>query len=293
VAYGRKRDRDNYGFERADFGSDSGAIVISGCGLEGSGKTDFALTGPEPIYYYGIDPNVKSVIKKWQKRKEIYINLFRAPAISFAKDRDDVKDVAQPEWDRFLDSYRAVAEEDVDPPAATVVLDTATEFRELQLLSEFGKAIQIPQQLYTPVNAVYQDLVKAMKACPSLKVLVLLHRVKDVYETKIVKTRSGKEEKSERVPGKYERQGYNKTGNLVECEVLLKHDIEQGDELADRFGLEWWKCTPRPILTGEEAFGVVGRRDPIRVASVKYIVREAYPDMDTDEWTWGTQVVED
>lgn len=289
----RFRGGDNYGFARADFDDNPGAIVISGMGQEGAGKTDFALTAPEPIYYFGIDPNVRPIVRKWQQRKEIYMNLFRAPAISFAKDRDDVKDVAAPEWDRFLDAYRGVAEELVDPKPASVILDTATEFRELQLLAEFGKAIQIPQQLYTPVNAVYQDLVKAMKACPSLQTLILLHRTKDVYEMKRIKTRSGWEERSEKVPGKFDRQGYNKTGNLVECEVLLMHDAEKGDELAERFGLRWVKCTPRPIVTGEEVWGMVGRRDPIRAASVKHLVRTAYEDLDLDDWSWGAQSAED
>jgi len=269
-------------FTRAAYGSSTRRLVMSACGLEGAGKTDFSLTAPDPIYVFAIDPNLEEIVKRYQDDKAIYPKVYRVPMIS-TREKDEIKDLARPVWEEFLDDYQAVVEGRVDPPARTIVLDTASEFRQLQMLGAFGKAIQVPKELYTPINAVWRDLIAAAKQT-SLNV-IFLHRLGPKYARTTVRVKGGgTEERSEKIEGEYERKGFSETGYLVQAEVFLWFDPAREGGLGEQFGLRVMRCTQRPTLIGEEWWGTLGRAKT-RMASFGWLASQVFPETDPDDWT--------
>jgi hypothetical protein len=185
------------------------------------------------------------------------------------------------QWNLFVDKIGEVIElckagsgRNKQAPR-TLTIDTASEFRAMQLMAEFGKTIQIPQHLYTKPNLAYQNIFNSVKEeCPDLNV-ILLHRLKDKYVD------------DAKVAGEYARDGYNKTSFLVDVEVRLEKDksirIEGDADVRKRFGMRVEKCTERPSLEGDEWWGATKKGTP--KTSFLWLALQVFPDSTVDNWT--------
>lgn len=122
-------------------------------GEEKSGKTDLALSAPEPIYFLAIDPNYEAAMRRFEDR-EIYVKEFYLDRDS-ASEQNPVTKRWDP-WDAVWQDFNSTFREMVQlAGTGTVVIDTATEMYELARRAHLGKLAQVPPQLY---QFCYQDL---------------------------------------------------------------------------------------------------------------------------------------
>ena len=108
------------------------SFVLSACGLEGAGKTHFALSAPSKKLYISVDPNTQAVIEKYYDVNDVnevdgdvieYAPL-RMPAVAFSE-KEDVQKEAEGAWESFIDLLRPIVTGKSD--IRCVIADTATE----------------------------------------------------------------------------------------------------------------------------------------------------------------------
>lgn len=270
------------------------SYVLSVCAQEGGGKTQFGLSAPPPISYHTVDPNTRAVVEKHfgcAIRKIpsdilVYHDL-KMPTIAFM-DQDDVKTDAEEKWEKFIDSLRPIVNGETD--IRSVVLDTATEFDQLNILAEFGKTDQIApdsrRNRMGPVNKRWSGMIRAL-ADAGVNVL-LLHRMERKWETRETRGSGGREEKRVPMEGPwdFERKGHKDTGFENSVEVFLRHDPTRSSKLAGQFGMFISRCTLRPSLIGSEYWGREKQADGQRVvrASFPYLSTLVYPNTSLDDW---------
>jgi hypothetical protein len=92
-------------------------------------------------------------------------------------------------------------------------MDTATEAWELVRLARFGKLTQVMPMQYGPVNTEFRDMIKQVYKTD--KNLILLHKVKKEYV-------------DDKFTGELERAGFGDTGYLVQINLLLGWDEDEG-----------------------------------------------------------------
>ena len=109
--------------------------------------------------------------------------------------------------------------------------------------------------------------------------VALLHRLKDVYEERTVRTRQGKTTERVKVDGVYERDGNSKTDFACNTEVFLFHDPEKSDVLEEQYGMRITRCTSRPSLIGKEKWGVKPNGE--RRVSFRALAKLVFPQQ---EW---------
>jgi hypothetical protein len=258
--------------------------TLSACAHEGGGKTTFSLTAPAPRAIFHIDPNTEEILEKEGLTDDPDTKIYpiRYPAVAFG-DKDEIKDKAADIWqDDFIDPLVELLNNPGD--LRSLIIDTATDIRDLQLLKWFGKTAQIIKELYTGPNMEMKGLLGSFKH--SHLNVILLHRLKDVYETRTVRTKNGPEEKSEKVEGQFQRDGFNKTGFYVNAEVFLFHDPKRHEKLAAQFGMEITRCTARPALIGSSYWGREKQDDGTRIAkaSFPFLMTQVYPTTSLDDW---------
>lgn len=270
-------------------------LVCSACAHEGGGKTTFGLTAPKPIALFMVDPNTEEIAKKEGllgddgEPVSSDLRLYRIgyPAVAFG-DKDEIKEQAEAIWERdFIEPMKALLNDPGD--VRTIQIDTATELRDLQLLKWFGKTAQIIKELYTGPNMELKGLYNSL-GHSGLNV-VLLHRLKDVYADKEVRTRSGPDTVREKVPGVFERDGWNKTGFYVNTEVHLFHDPTHSAKLARQYSLKVVRCTARPSLIGQEYWNRAllldadGEKTEERVqVTFPWLAQQVYPSTSIENW---------
>jgi hypothetical protein len=261
-------------------------LVAAVDALSGDGKTRLACTAPAPNYVLSLDPNTASVVRQYTKHvepgKKIYVEQFIKPMpalslVSKAKTgpQDTVaQDLAIEQWNRFVDSIGALIA-GVTPAPRTITIDTASEFRQMQMFAEFGKNIQIPMHLYTKPNLAYQNIFNTLKQELPTTNILLLHRLKDKYVD------------NNKVAGEFDRDGYSKTSFLVDCEVRLTKDtdidIEGDDDVADRFGMRVMKSTERPGLEGKEWWGRT--KKGVSRTGFLWLALQVFPESAVEDWT--------
>ena len=131
-------------------------LVASVSGREKVGKTHFALTAPDPIFFINIDIGAEGVLDKFQAEgKKIYLYDVRVP-------RTAPKDYYVPMWE----SLKKVFEKACQVGAGSIVVDTASEVWELARLAKFGKLTQVMPQHYVEVNNEFREILRL--AFPSI-----------------------------------------------------------------------------------------------------------------------------
>ncbi len=256
------RTRDPETSDPIDF---TPTLLASICGLEGAGKTDMALTFPQPIEVFSCDPNTPELVHRQQKDgADIVLHEYALPGVVF-NSRTDVQDQAYEVWNDFLDDLGPIVTGKAKHKPSSIVLDTATIFYWLQLLSDHGKLKEIPQFSRAKSNSDWMAFLRALKGSGCH--VALCHRLRNKYEN------------NEKVEGEYEREGCSKTGFEVNVEVHLTHDPKRGGELEDQFGMTIVRCTPRPAYIGKQKWGL--KRSGDRWASFAGLAGLVYPDQ---EW---------
>jgi hypothetical protein len=169
-------------------------LVVAVEGQEKSGKTHFALTAPGPIGFQDIDIGTEGVVDREEfLKKEIHL-------AEYALDFPYEQKAAEQTWKQFTHDYKAMLGANV----RTGIIDNASEAWDLLRVAKFGRLTQIMPHLYTTVNSEFRGLLRL--AYKSDMNLILLHKVKKQYI-------------NEQWNGKYERNGFNDIGYLVQVVV--------------------------------------------------------------------------
>lgn len=235
-------------------------LLMSVVGREKSGKTHFALTAPAPIVMFGIDIGCEGVVRKFISEKLILDSPdIQVPSVTDYKDDDALCKKAAEEWGKFLSAYDQALRA---PEIRTIILDTATEFWDLLRLARFGKLSEVPPSMYQKVNPEFKAVIR--KAHDTMKNLILLHHMSPIY---IGRNRTDK----------WERQGFSKTGALVQVEVLLEHLEARPPERPE--ALHQTKitlCRHDPLLEGTTL------QEPI--ATFPFVAATVMPESKYEEW---------
>lgn len=183
-------------------------IIAAVSGHQKNGKTDFALSAPEPIFYHNFDDGMEGVVEELAKAgKEIYIKRYRMP-----NDRMDPT-MKMARANEVFATYQKMWADSVARGKGTVVVDTHSEEWEIRRLAKFGKLTQVPAFLYTEVNNDLRTDVR--EAYESGMNIILLQKMKKAYV--------GKD-----WSGKWEPSGYSDLPFLVQANLEAFRDPADG-----------------------------------------------------------------
>ena len=145
-------------------------LIVSVSGKPKTGKTFFALTAPDPIFFINIDIGTEGVLEKFQADgKRIYVYDVRVPKTAPSKD------IYVPMWGNLKNIFEKVFK----VGAGTVITDTGTEAYELARLAKFGKLTQVMPQHYGEVNNEFREVLRLAYDSPMNAIFV--HKMKPVY----------------------------------------------------------------------------------------------------------------
>lgn len=157
--------------------ADPSSIVWASTGGEGSGKSYFGLTAPDPIFVCAFDAYGMGRVSKDVKRgKDIRISRYDFNPLQFKDPKDRAKAAAEI-WDRFVSEYRTALLN-----ARTVLWDREDIAWELLRFASFGEQSAAPKE-YSELNTEYVSLIQ--EAFASGKNLGLLRGVREQWISKL------------------------------------------------------------------------------------------------------------
>jgi len=184
------------------------------CSLDGNpktGKTHFAHTAPEPIFYFVFDRGGREGVANQFPGKEIFEYVIQLPKYDPKTPAAQLKTDFEHLWEDFklkMALSWGVGE-------GTVVLDTATEMYELIRLGRFGKLTQILPRDFGNLYAEMNSLLRDMAYETSMNA-VYLHKMGDQYI-------------NDQRTGLRERKGYKEMEYLVQANLeTVRVDSPQG-----------------------------------------------------------------
>jgi hypothetical protein len=236
-------------------------IFIDIIGMEGTGKSTFALTLPGPIAYVDIDQSVDRAKRtEGTKVRVIRVNY----ALTVGMSNEEVSKACRPAWNKAAESLT----EAIGDWASSAVIDTGTEAWELKRLSSFGTlnpSGNRMDRLYGPVNASFRLMLRTVYRT-NKKHLVIVHQMYDEYMDKM---RDGKVQ-SVRTGNKVPR-GFKEVGYM--SDVQIKTFKEDGE-----FKAEIITCKVPP--NGPSLEGVILEDDQCNFATVMSMAT----DTELEEW---------
>jgi len=183
-------------------------LIVSVSGKPKTGKTHFALTAPDPIFFINVDIGTEGVLDKFQAEgKRIYVYDVRVP-------RTAAKEIYVPMWENLKAIFKKVFQ----VGAGTVIADTDSEVYELARLAKFGKLAQVMPQHYTEVNNEYREILRL--AYDSTMNAIFIHKMKPVY---IQNQRTNEYE-----PSAQSDMEYNLQANIV----TYREDTDEGSKFS-------------------------------------------------------------
>jgi len=247
-------------YEQAGFRRANDAVkkrlIMAIDGREKSGKSHFALSGPEPVGVINLDIGLDGVVQKWQDDKEVWVQDVK---VSIQDLKELTPQAAAGEADRaysaVVKAYKAVLGE-----ARTIVWDNATEIWELLRMARFGKLDHVKPHHYGPVNAEYRELLR-MAYDQDRTNLILLHKMKDEYI-------------DDKRTGAVKRAGFADTGFLVQVNALTYR--EPGVDVPDCFRLQIQDCRQNAELAGVEFSG--------NDFNFQTLAMQVFPGSKEEEW---------
>lgn len=136
------------------------SLSWSSVGGDGSGKSDFSLSAPGPIYVAAFDVNGLGRVRKERKQgKEIRIGRYPMPPIIKGATKNQIGDAAMKVWDRFVNDYRMALRN-----ARTILWDREDLAWELLRYAHFGgqknEGSKTGALDYGDLNAEYVSLIQ-------------------------------------------------------------------------------------------------------------------------------------
>jgi hypothetical protein len=238
---------------------------------EKTGKTHWALCGPQPVLAIATDTGTEEVARKIQaKGREVYCKLVEVPKVPSEATVRERANIYEPIWNNMKEAVAAAIE---DRNVRTLVIDTATEFWETCRLCRFGKLAQVMPNDYGPVNAEFRELIKSCYKRDDL-VSIWLHKNKKEYAAKT--TSKGTVDSW---TGKWERAGFSDTSFLVDINAVnyfYARTMEDGSR--DKgFGL-------KVLNSRQEMMDLEGLELEGPMNTFQMLATLAFPDSAEEEW---------
>ena len=209
------------------------SAVVQISGLEGTGKTHWALTAPKPLFYQGTDFGVKGVIQKAQGQiirprdaegnpKEYKLDIpheYRA----FVEKKETVDErqtreglLANYVHEHFYKPFYGDFAKAIKAGVKSVVWDTALEVWENTRLSVYGRNATNRDDLKAEANAKFREMVRL--ASLNGVNLIMINHLKPKWESYFGADGSVKW----RVTSDYEMQGFDKAPFLVDVSLWTR-----------------------------------------------------------------------
>ncbi len=223
--------------------------IISLSGLEGSGKTDWALKAPKPLFYQSTDFGDEGVIQKAQgqiirpTRGDYKLcippHLYDKPTVEKANARQE-RESELAKWIQtnfvapFTQDYRAA----IAAGVRTVVWDTALEVWDYIRLSVYGRVATNRSDLQAEANSKFKELVREANIAGVN--LIMINHLKLAWESYTNADGDIKWRKT----ADFEVQGFEKAPFLVTANLWSKFTAPDNWELTVK------KCRDNPALVG-------------------------------------------
>jgi hypothetical protein len=221
--------------------SDARGAIISLTGMQGTGKTGFALSAVTAGTFS-------------QKHKPVYIPMDRKPVGKYISDllasgrvmipktnfKANIKTAKQTEGAKLWDEFEKLNEDIIAEPSLNpIIWDTGTYAWAMCRLAKLGKLTQIMPHQYAQANTPYEALL--LQAEDAGKIIIVIDRMSPEYK----QGKDGKEAKT----GNYERSGYSHLGFVAN--ILLESFLTESNE----FGMRVIQNKITPSQSGEECVG--------------------------------------
>lgn len=234
-------------------------ILLSVDGLQKSGKTEFGLSMPDPLFILNLNWGLTGVIEKHVKLgRELYVQDIQIP---LSKDLPGqaftlLSGAAAEQWRKAI---LVLQEALADPNIKSIFIDTGGELWDLLRIARLGKLAQVLPVQYTAVNAEFRQLLQILLV--SGKNVVLSHKVKPEYV-------------NDQKTNRFERAGFGDVGFDVQAELRADRDPKQTG--ADQFILTFGDCRANKDLRGQI----------LRGAECTFLnaVTRIYPDTTEKDW---------
>lgn len=227
------------------------SAVISVAGMEGSGKTTWALSAPKPLFYMSTDFGDDGVIQKASgqiirpKRGDYKLDIpHEYRAFVDRKENADERRQREGRLANFVHDnfYRPFHEDYVSAIRAgvrSVVWDNAVDVWEYVRLSVYGREATNRDDLKTEANAKFREMVRLANVHGI--VLVMVNHLKIKFESYYGPDGTVKWKPN---PNEFEMQGFDKAPFLVTASLWTKFTPP------DNFEMTVKKCRDNPNMVG-------------------------------------------
>ena len=227
------------------------SAVISLAGLEGSGKTSWALTAPKPLFYQSTDFGDDGVVQKASGQiirpaKGDYKLDIPHEYRAFVDRKENTDERRQREGrlanfvhDNFYRPFYNDYSSAIQAGVRTVVWDNAVDVWEYTRLSVYGREATNRDDLKAEANAKFREMVRLANVHGI--VLIMINHLKVKFESYIGPDGTVKW----RPTTDHEMQGFDKAPFLVTANLWTKFTPP------DNFELTVKKCRDNPSVVGE------------------------------------------
>lgn len=249
-------------------------------GMEGSGKTHFIATCPDPIGVIALDRKTRFTIKKVARDlgkqvfmpKKDFIRVERPLDLATMKE-EKVKTYYMNHVKEVMEAAYALCEH---KDVRTVAIDTGTQLWEDIMFAEFGRNQRVMPRDRGAVNQMMIDFLNAMQA----KHLVLTHKAADVWKNDA--------STGEKKAAGFAHINYHATV-VAEMVKNPKYRVEghKSPKVPDwQFAMNVKTCQANALLQGEDGQALLTEPsdDEDYEISFKNLARLVFPEVDEEEW---------
>lgn len=269
-------------------GAPEGGFILVVEGIEATGKSRLAGTGPGPIYYASFNSGADRVVPDLREAgKTIALGSFEFdyPKFVTRKDADwwneKGEKVMAETYQPFLDAWAAARRS----AARTLVVDRADEVWDVAQLANFGKRQQNNSLSYGPVTDEYLGPFRAAKR--DGKLVVLIHSLGEEWQTVQELGGNGQVVEKRKTTGRMKREGHKQIGGLADAIVRL-HFMEAGSERVQDPKTKKWSMVETParfeteIVLAKQNMTLNGER--FETVGLETLMTMLKPSVDADVW---------
>ena len=235
-------------------------ILISIEGLQKTGKTEFGLSMPGPLYILNLNLSLVGVIEKHVKSgKELYVQEIQIP---LTKDLPGqaftlLSGAATDQWRKAILSLQEAIK---DPDIKSIFIDTGSELWDLLRVARLGKLTQVLPVQYAAVNAEFRQLLQILLTCK--KNVVISHKVKPEYV-------------NDQKTNRFERSGFGDIGYDVQADLRSDRDLKKDG--ADQYSITFGDCRANNEVKGKVLSG--------NSYNFLNVVKAIYPETTEEDWS--------
>jgi len=271
------------GFTSTILADDKLALGIFG--EQGSGKTRFGITAPDPIGIIPLDRKSRATVKRISEElgKKVVM-----PVHDFVRTENPMKmamlkptcgqsvDIkltdAAPRYCCAIHYYRwhvnriksAAYTLYNNPGIRSIMIDTGTQLWEDILFAHFGRSERVMPRDRGPAN---QEMIEFLN-CLSGKHLIITHKAREIW-------------RNDKPTGRFDWAGFPHLGYHTNVIAEMVCDETKAEGTEGRFYLNMHLCQDNPDIQGPGGKKLL-MDEQINFQTLAYSI---YPDQDPDQWT--------